>query len=397
MSSLFPRLRAVLSGTPRQPSSPEVAEDERVGRTVARLSAGVAHDLNNILLVLQGYSEMAVEEPDSSPAVRALLDEMRAAAHRASLLVRDLQVLGERGQSAARLIDLSETVRRSLPSLRSACPDGFQIRADLADGLPPVKADEELVTRVVTALCSRARESMPEGGTVVVSTAAPSAAGGVRLAVADSGPPLSAEARAQLFEPYAPGPGGSKGQGLGMSVVRAAARRLGGELRVSSGAGGTIIELEVPRAEAAALPEAPLVEPARPPAPLPPARTRSDTILLAEDDEGLRALAVKVLTREGYRVIAARDGQEAVDLFAREPQAVRLALLDDVMPRLGGRAALDRIHAISPHLPAILCSGYTWRLDSGLPETAGRCLVLQKPWQPRDLLRRVREGLEQVR
>ena len=399
MSSLFSRLRAALSARPLEPVSRDVAEDERVRRTVARLSAGVAHDLNNILLVLQGYSEMAVEEPDSSPAVRALLDEMRAAAHRASLLVRDLQVLGERGQNATRLIDLSETVRRSLPSLRTACPSGFEIRTMLADGLPPVKADEELVARVVAALCSRARESMPEGGPIVISTAAPAAAGGVRLAVSDSGPPLSAEARAQLFEPYAPGPGGSKGQGLGMSVVRAAARRLGGELRVSSAAGGTTIELEVPRAEAAAAAEEPLAEAVRlpePPAPSWP-RSGSDTILLAEDDEGLRALAVKVLTREGYRVIAARDGQEAVELFAREPQEVRLALLDDVMPRLGGRAALDRIHAISPHLPAILCSGYTWRLDAGLPEAAGRCLVLQKPWQPRDLLRRVREGLEQAR
>ena len=119
-----------------------------------------------------------------------------------------------------------------------------------------------------------------------------------------------------------------------------------------------------------------------------------ETILVAEDDENLRSLAVKVLAREGYAVLAARDGQEAVEIIQRNVPKVRLALLDDVMPRMGGRAALARIHQIAPSLPVIICSGYAWHLDEDSPQSAGYCETLRKPWQPRDLLRRVREGLE---
>ena len=317
MSGLRSRIRGAFCRGSRAPAPPETAADERVRRTVARLAAGVAHDLNNILLVLQGYSEMAVEESESSPGIRALLDEMHAATHRASLLVRDLQFLGDRGQMAPRLVDLSEVVRRSLPAQRAACPAGCEIQADLSEGLPSVKADDELLARVFGALCARARESMQEGGTITVSTASAAGRTRVTLVVADTGGALSVEARERMFEPYAPGPSGSKGQGLGMSVVQAAARRLGGELLVTSGDRGTTIELQLPAAEAADTAEPQKPEP-RPAAAPPAARPRSasGTILVAEDDEGLRALAVKVLTREGYRVISARDGQEAVEMFA---------------------------------------------------------------------------------
>ena len=139
-------------------------DEDRVRAVVARLAGGVAHDLNNILLVVQGYAEMAVEEPDAGPAVRGLLEEMRDATGRASLLVRDLLYVGERGPFTPRVLDLSEIVGRRLPSMASACPDGIELRSSLADGLPPVMADEDLVGRLLEALCARAREAMPVGG-----------------------------------------------------------------------------------------------------------------------------------------------------------------------------------------------------------------------------------------
>jgi two-component system, cell cycle sensor histidine kinase and response regulator CckA len=398
VKALLKRARAVFTTGSAAQAPAEGRDDERLRSTVGGLAAGVAHDLNNILLVLQGYAEMAVEEADASPGVRALLEEMRSATLRAALLVRDLRVLGDRGTCAPRLIDLSEVVRRCLPALRSACPAGFEIRTALAEGLPQVRADEDLVARVVAALCARARESMPEGGVIQVNTSLCVRAGPVRvsLEVTDTGAPITRDARTRMFEPYAPGPGGTKGQGLGMSVVQAAARRLGGEVSVSSGPGGTAIRIRVPPGNETRTADAPRPEPVRPAsAPSPAARPGAHTILVAEDDESLRALAVKVLTREGYTVLAARDGQEAVELFSREAPAIHLALLDDVMPRLGGQAALDRIQALAPKLPVILCSGYNWRLDAQACETPARYQTLQKPWQPRDLLRKVREGLEQ--
>jgi two-component system cell cycle sensor histidine kinase/response regulator CckA len=404
MSRMLTRLRAVLTRRPYTPAAEPPPDEERQRRVVTRLAGGVAHDLNNILLVLQGYAEMAVEEPASSPGVRVLLEEMRSATLRASRLVRDLQVLGERGPGNPRLLDLSEAVGRSLPAVRASSPAGFEIRTSLMDGLPSIRADEDLVARILSALCAHARESMPDGGDILVATSAVGDSGPrrVSLKVTDAGPPLTEEMRARLFEPYLPGPGGTKGQGLGMSVAQAAARRLGGEILVRSEPHGTTIEVQVPAGVEAEVGDAPHAE-SGPPAASPahprtaaPARHGKKTILVAEDDESLLALAVKVLTREGYTVLAARDGVEAMELFERKAPAIQLALLDDVMPRLGGRAVLDRIQATAPELPIILCSGYNWHLDAPASPAAGRCQSLQKPWHPRDLIRKVREGLERA-
>jgi len=404
MNRVLARIRAALARGPVAPAAASAPDDERQRRVMARLAAGVAHDLNNILLVLQGYAEMAVEEPASSPGIRILLEEMRSATLRASLLVRDLQVLGEQGAGNPRLLDLSETVRHSLPALRASSPGGIEIRTSLAEGLPPVRADEDLVARILAALYARACETMPEGGAILVATSAHGEPGRrrVSLKVTDAGAPLTDEMRARMFEPYLPGPGGTKGQGLGMSVALAAARRLGGEILVRPEPHGTTVEVRVPPGIEPDAGDAPQAEPGRPESAAARLRSgtldgpRGQTILVAEDDESLRALAIKVLTREGYTVLAARDGQEAVELFEREGTAIQLVLLDDVMPRLSGRAALDRIQAMAPRLPVILCSGYNWRLDAPASPASGRSQTLQKPWQPRDLIRKVREGLEQV-
>ncbi|MGA2640597.1 MAG: response regulator [Spirochaetia bacterium] len=387
------RALGILAPRRRESGPVRTGDDESVRKVVARLAGGVAHDLNNILLVVQGYAEMAVEEPDAD-VVRGLLAEMRDATARASLLVRDLLLVGERGPFTPRLLDLSETVRRRLAGIAADCPAGIEVRSSLAEGLQSVMADEDVVGRLLEALCARAREAMPSGGVITVSTEAGPDAGPflVVLRVRDTGTALSEEMRGQLFEPYLPGPAGGKGQGLGMSVAYAAAKRLGGEIHVRT-AGGTDIEVVLhagsargTAAQAKGAAPARVAEPDR--------RDHKETILVAEDDESLRSLAVKILAREGYAVRAARDGQEAVEIVERDGQSIMLALLDDVMPRMGGRAALARIREIAPGLPVILCSGYAWQLDGDSPASAGYCETLQKPWQPRELLRRVREGLE---
>jgi two-component system, cell cycle sensor histidine kinase and response regulator CckA len=215
------------------------------------------------------------------------------------------------------------------------------------------------------------------------------------LSVADTGIALTSREEAALFEPYVPGRTGGKGRGLGLSLVYAIAQRCGGVVRVvSHPERGTEFRVFFPARDTTSIPASaptPIVESARPSS----AETASGvSILIAEDDDGLRALATKVLSREGYTVFAARDGQEAVELFERERERVRLVVLDDVMPRMGGRAALARIRQSAKAVPAILCSGYTWSLDGQSQESGGFSCVLPKPWQPRELLRRVREGLE---
>jgi CheY-like chemotaxis protein len=379
-------------------------DEADVRKVIARLAGGVAHDLNNILLVVQGYAEMAVEEPDAGPTVRSLLAEMRDATARASLLVRDLLLVGERAPFTPRLLDLSEVIRRRLPGIAAECPSGIEVRSSLAEGLRPVMADEDLLGRLLEALCARAREALPAGGgiTIVTEPGAPAGDRTVVLRVHDTGTALSDETRERLFEPYLPGPGGGKGQGLGMSVAYAAVNRLGGTISARTVPDGTDIDVSLPVGSASgAAAHTARAAPARPARPVEPGRVpqgkTGETILVAEDDENLRSLAVKVLAREGYSVLAARDGQEAVEIIERDGPRIRLALLDDVMPRMGGRAALARIQEIAPRLPVILCSGYAWHLDGDSPSSAGYWDILQKPWQPRELLKRVREGLESRR
>jgi CheY-like chemotaxis protein len=395
---IFSRVLGIFSVRRQEGEPVPKGDDDAVTKVVARMAGGLAHDLNNILLVLQGYAEMAVEEPDASPAVKGLLAEMRHATTRASLLVRDLLLVGERGPFTPRLLDLSEVIRRRLPRVAADSPGGIEIRSSLGQGLRPVMVDEDVVDRLLEALCARAREAMPAGGVLTVSTEPGPAAGPfpVVLRVRDTGAALTEEMQARLFEPYLPGPSGGKGQRLGMAAASAAAKRLGGEIRVHTGE-GTDIEVAFPAGRArrnAPAPPRP-AEPARPAAPVCPDHV--ETILVAEDDESLRSLAVKVLTREGYAVRAARDGQEAVEIIQRDGREIRLVLLDDVMPRMGGRAALVRIREVSPGLPVILCSGYAWQMDRDYPSSAGYCETLKKPWQPRELLLRVREGLDSQR
>src|SRR5208337_2838923 len=201
-------------------------------------------------------------------------------------------------------------------------------------------------------------------------------------------------------EPFLPWKTDGKGVGLELSIAYSIVNRLGGTIEMESPPeGGAKFVISFPVRDEApardeesmqrsrempALPRRAAVQPAKP----------GQTILLAEDDEGLRTLAMKILAREGYEVLAARDGQEAVELFEVNRDAVRLALVDEVMPRMGGRAAVARMRRSVPGLPAVLCTGYTWSLDGKTQEGDDIPDILPKPWRPRELLRIVRETLE---
>jgi two-component system, cell cycle sensor histidine kinase and response regulator CckA len=390
LKGIFGRVLGIFA--PQRPSgeSVPVGDDDAVRTVVARMAGGLAHDLNNILLILQGYEEMAGEEPDAT-AMEELLTAMRHAIDRAGQLVGDLLLVGERGPFTPRLLDLSEIIRRRLPRIAADSPGGIEIRSSLGQGLHPVMADEDLVARLLEALCVRACEAMPAGGVLTISIERGPAAGPfpVVLRVRDTGVTLTDDMRLRLFDPYLPGPSGGKGLGLRLTAASAAVRRLGGQIRVRSGE-GTDIEVAFPAG----------IAPANEPAPARPAKTGTDQrgiILVAEDDESLRSSAEKILTREGYGVRTARDGQEAIEIIEHDGQTIRLVLLDEVMPRMGGRAALIRIREILPGLPVILCSGYAWQFDGSSPARAEDCETLRKPWQPRELLQKVRECLEPQR
>ena len=372
---------------------------------VSRLAGGVAHDLNNVLLVVQGYTEMALAEQDMGPEARAHLTEVRDAASRASLLVADLLLVGQRGPLSPRLLDINDAITRLVPTLKARAGGGVEIRLVPGSGLPEVMADEEQIGKLAVVLAERAREVMPRGGTLTIRTGKSSGDGEERtiLSFLDTGAAVPQPALQRLFEPYLPVESGGKSRGLGLSIVHGIVMRIGGDIRAAAGPGGGtefIITFPGRSTVPSALLSAP--SPARPapgsaahPRPQEAAQGAGETILIAEDDDGLRALAAKILSREGYAVLSARDGEEAVDVYERNRDTVRLALLDDVMPRMGGRAALARMRLLTPGLPAIVCSGYTWSLNGKAQDSAAPFDILQKPWRPRELLLAVRDGLAQ--
>ena len=368
----------------------------QIMEAVSRLAGGIAHDLNNILLVVQGYTEMALAEKDAGPESRAHLAEVRNAAARASALVGDLLVVGRGSPFVPRLIDVNETLALLLPDLKDQAGKGVEVLFMAGADLPPVLADEELIGRLAAVLCARARDAMPDGGSIAIQTQVSPASRGedrrVLLRFSDTGPRVPEEMRLRLFEPYFPGMTGGKGYGLRLSLVHRIVKRFGGEIEIEGGSGGgTTFVITLP-AQAGSRESRPVSLPPRQHA---RAAEEGRTILLAEDDEDLRALATKALAREGFTILAARDGQEAVEIFERQKDVIRLVLLDDVMPRMGGRAALARMRQLVPGLPAILCSGYTWSLEGSVRESGEACIILPKPWQPREMIRRVREGLEE--
>jgi len=371
---------------------------------VRRLAAGVAHDLNNLLLVVQGYTEMALAEEDAGPQTLAHLAEVRAASVRAASLAEDLLTVGQRGRISPRILQLNESISRVLPSVRAEAVDRVEIRLSLAPVLPPVFSDDEQIARLVAALCARAWSVMPAGGRLTIGTQAtepdPSGQRHVLLTFTDTGAPVPSDLRPRLFEPFLPWRADSKGLGLELSIAYSIVHRLGGTIEVENPPeGGAKLVISFPARDEAPAGDEGSMQPSRETPALPRRATEEpvepgQTILLAEDDEGLRTLAMKILAREGYEVLVARDGQEAVELFEVNRDAVRLAVIDEVMPRMGGRAALARMRRSVPGLPAILCTGYTWSLDGKTQEGGDTLDILPKPWRPRELLRIVRETLE---
>jgi len=390
---VFSFFRSRLHGPEGAVGSPGEGADARrahaqIMEAVSLLAGGIAHDLNNILLGVQGYTEMALAEKDAGPQCRAHLAGVRGAAARASALVDDLLVVGRRSMLIPHLIDVNETLAVLLPELKAQAGKGVEVMFMPAADLPPVLADEEQIGRLAAVLCARASAAMPDGGSVAIHTLVSPASVGegrrVLLRFSDTGPRVPELMRLQLFEPYFPGLTGGKGYGLQLSLVHGIVQRLRGEIEIEGGfEGGPTFVISLP-AQAGSRESRPA-----------PAAQEGQTILLADNDESQRALATEILSREGYTILAARDGQEAVEIFERQRDVIRLVLLDDVMPRMGGLAALAQMRQLVPGLPAILSRGYSWSLDGRTRESDEACIVLQRPWQPRELLRRVREGLEE--
>ncbi len=368
---------------------------------VGQLAGGVAHDFNNLLQVITGFASLALDDLPEGAPVRREISEIERAALRATALVRQLLAFRRRQTMERRLIDPNETVGTLLTMLRRVI--GEQIELEFLPGadVPPVEADPGQIEQVLVNLCVNARDAMPAGGRITLSTALavigadflerhswarPGAF--VLLKVSDTGPGIPADVLEHIFEPFFTTKDVGKGTGLGLATVYGIVKQHEGMIEVSTLAeSGTTFLVYLPAADTAGRPE----EPGHVAA---PARHADATILLAEDETLVRSLALRVLEQAGFRVLVAKDGAEAIALVESRGAEIDLAVLDVVMPKASGPQVRARIREIQPGMAVIYCSGYSRQMlaDSVIAddETAD---VLRKPYAPRALLDRVRGAL----
>ncbi len=366
---------------------------------MGQLAGGVAHDFNNLLTVISGYAEMLSDKSDGGDVADASR-EIAEAASRAGLLTQRLLAFARRHRAEPRPIDVAQQIRSLEPVLRALCGERVALRLDVAETLAALLADPADLEQVLLNLAVNARDAMPDGGTLRIEArelrresradAASEDASErpwIRIAVVDTGIGMDATTRERAFEPFFTTKEPDRGTGLGLASVYGIVHRIGGEIRLESQPGrGTRFEIDLPSTGLAPQPVA------RESAP--PRRARSgETLLLAEDQPAVRRLACRVLEDQGYRVLAAPNGDEALELAARHPGPIHALVTDVVMPGLGGRELYERLSTLRPGVPAILISGYD-RLFARSAEALPRgARLLPKPFTPDELLAEVRAVL----
>ncbi len=354
---------------------------------VGRLAGGVAHDLNNLLTIIQGYGQLLSKKLARGEAPGTELDEVRYAAQRANSLTQQLLAFSRRQVLRPKVLDLNVVAGSMDPLLRRAIGEHIELVAALDPRAGRVKVDPGQLDQVMLNLVLNARDAMPGGGRVTISTG--SEEGGVApgswvtLEVADTGTGMDAATMSHIFEPFFTTKEG-RGTGLGLSTVYGIVQQSGGHIRVASEPGkGTRFRIWLPRSnEDPAIPDhAPKAAPTR----------GTETILVVEDEPRVRALAVRVLREIGYTVIEAEDAEEALRIAETDKRLIHLLLTDVVMPRLSGPEVARRFSATRPSARVLFTSGYLDRAAGALPEGAH---FLPKPFTDDVLARRIREILD---
>ena len=367
---------------------------------IGRLAGGVAHDFNNLLTAIQGYSELTLSDLGTHP-LREQIEEIRKAAQRAATLTRQLLTFSRRQVVAPRVLDLNAVVRSLQSMLRPLIGENVALTAALTEPLCEVRADQGQLEQVIVNLVVNARDAMPDGGTITIETArADVRAGEARrysganpgphavLRVRDTGVGMTADVQAHLFEPFFTTKPAGRGTGLGLPTVYGIVQQSGGHLRVESrpGAGSTF---------AIYLPVASREQPAAPASsPVVQAKPGTETVLVVEDEPEVRALARRVLERQGYQVVEASQADEALQLSDARPGAIHLLLSDVVLPHMSGCALAGRLRSRRPEMKVLFMSGYDEDdlAQHGFTPDAARLLV--KPFLPEELARVVRDVLD---
>jgi PAS domain S-box-containing protein len=369
---------------------------------VGRLAGGIAHDFNNLLMVIQGYGDLLVERLPTGDPLRRNAEQIQMASQRASSLTRQLLAFSRKQMLAPKILNIQTVVADMEKILRRLIGEDIRLETSSAPDLGLVKADRSQIEQVILNLAVNARDAMPQGGRLTIETAnveldasyshppaVLSPGKYVMLAVTDNGCGMDAETQAHVFEPFFTTKEKGKGTGLGLATVYGVVKQSGGYVWVYSEPGrGTSFKIYLPGIAETAVPagregKSDMQVPQR----------GSETILLVEDEKGVRELAREYLASSGYTVIEAEDGHTALELAAMHVGPIHLLLTDVVMPGISGRELAERVGQIRPGIKIIYMSGYTDQAVVHHGILDNDAILLQKPFTLMTLAGKLREML----
>jgi CheY-like chemotaxis protein len=357
---------------------------------VGRLAGGVAHDFNNLLTIIGGYGRMVLDHLSAGDHARGSMEQVLNAAERAAVLTSQLLAFSRRQAAQPKVIELNHVISNLEKMLRRVIGEHIELRTVFDPALPRVKADAGQVEQVLMNLAINARDAMPQGGTLTIESRGVYRRGvpHVRLSVMDTGVGMDAATRGRLFEPFFTTKGRGKGTGLGLSTVYGIVKQHAGDIAVESEpGGGARFHIHLPAVEGEAEPAA-AQEVASAPG------RGSETILLVEDDAGVRRVARDTLGGHGYRVLEAAGGQEALGIAEAEAGRIHLLVTDMIMPLMSGRELARRLIERDGSLRVIYMSGYTDDVIAYHGELGRDADFLRKPFAPEALARKVRAVLD---
>jgi PAS domain S-box-containing protein len=368
---------------------------------VGQLAGGVAHDFNNLLTVITGYSDLSLRRLDKDSPFRSSLEEIKKAGERAASLTRQLLAFSRKQVLQPKVLQLNAVVADIEKMLRRLIGEDIDSLTVLEPSLGQIKADPGQIEQVILNLAVNSRDAMPQGGKLTIETAnvyldnqyvkrhtAIQPGHYVMLAVSDTGYGIDAETQAHMFEPFFTTKEQGKGTGLGLSTVYGIVKQSGGHLWVYSEVGkGTTIKIYLPRVDEITESE----EGGDTPADLPRGR---ETVLLTEDEEQVREMIRMILEMNGYHILEAASGEEALAIYKQHEGQIDLVMTDVVMSQMSGRELTQSLEILHPGIKVLYMSGYTDDaiVRHGLLDE--EIAFLQKPFTPDALMRKVRAVLD---
>jgi PAS domain S-box-containing protein len=368
---------------------------------VGRLAGGVAHDFNNMLTAIIGYSDLMVGSLPAGDPLRDGLEQIKKAGDRAAALTQQLLAFSRKQMLQPTVVDLNALIHETHKMLRRLIPEDIEFALQLDPCVRPVRADVAQTQQVLINLALNARDAMPQGGRLSIETGNTDLTesyarkhSDVRpgpyavLTVTDTGCGMDEATQARVFEPFFTTKVQGKGTGLGLATVYGIVKQSGGHIELVSQHGrGSLFRVYLPTAEDAV-----------PTLTIPHARTKTptgtETVLLAEDDEALRSLARRVLEENGYQVLAARNGSEALQACRKHAGPVHILVSDVVMPSMNGPQLAQHVKSLHPDVRVVFMSGYTDSTIVSRGVKEGDAVFLAKPFKAETLARIVREVLD---